>query len=119
MQALLSELVAEDKIVAGTTWKSIYPLIDADPRYLNLLGTPGSSPLDLFWDVVDELDVRAEQDEQVVEFVAREKGIKVDENSNEEEFVKALERDERIEKIGVKALQSSFDKVCHSVCDVF
>ncbi|GAA5940174.1 uncharacterized protein JCM15063_001728 [Sporobolomyces koalae] len=110
-RVLLSELIDSDKIVSGTTWNSIYPLIDSDPRYLNLLGTPGSSPLDLFWDVVDELDVRAEQDEQVVEFVAREKGIKVVEDSVEGDFVKALMGDDRIDKLGPKALKSTFDKL--------
>ncbi|GAA5966237.1 hypothetical protein JCM3765_002568 [Sporobolomyces pararoseus] len=109
--ALLAELVASDQITAGTTWKSIYPLIDTDPRYLNLLGTPGSSPLDLFWDVVDELDVRAEQDEQEVEFVAKEKGIKVNEEFKEEEFVDALKGDERMEKMDLKAIRSTFDKL--------
>ena len=111
IKALLAELVAADQIAAGTTWKSIYPLIDSDPRYLNLLGTPGSSPLDLFWDVVDELDVRAEQDEQEVEFVAKEKGIKVNEESKEEDFVDALKGDERMEKMDLKAIKSTFDKV--------
>jgi pre-mRNA-processing factor 40 len=110
-QALLAELVAADQIASGTTWKSIYPLIDSDPRYLNLLGTPGSSPLDLFWDVVDELDVRAEQDEQVVEFVAKEKGIRVDDQTKEDDFVEALQGDERIEKMDLKAIKSTFDKV--------
>ncbi|GAA6019581.1 hypothetical protein JCM11491_001346 [Sporobolomyces phaffii] len=109
--ALLAELVAADQIASGTTWKSIYPLIDSDPRYLNLLGTPGSSPLDLFWDVVDELDVRAEQDEQVVEFVAKEKGVKVDEQSKEQEFIEAIQEDERIKNLDLKALRSTFDKL--------
>ncbi|GAA5822553.1 hypothetical protein JCM10212_002457 [Sporobolomyces blumeae] len=109
--ALLGELVAADQITSGTTWKSIYPLIDADPRYLNLLGVPGSSPLDLFWDVVDELDVRAEQDEQVVELVAKEKGIKVREESTEEEFVEALANDDRLEKMDYKAIKATFEKL--------
>lgn len=68
----------------------------------------------MFWDVVDELDVRAEQDEQVVEYVAKEKDVKVDEEMKEEEFIKLLEGDERIESMDLKAIKSTFEKVSRS-----
>jgi pre-mRNA-processing factor 40 len=57
------------------------------------------------------LDVRAEQDELEVEFVAKEKGIKINEASKEEEFIDALKEDERMEKMDLKAIKSTFDKV--------
>ena len=44
------------KIKARTKWKEVYPLFSTDERYLNMLGNPGSNPLELFWDVVDNLD---------------------------------------------------------------
>ncbi|GAA5953099.1 hypothetical protein JCM21900_005067 [Sporobolomyces salmonicolor] len=109
--ALLNELVASDQITSGTTWKSIYPLLASDTRYLNLLGTPGSSPLDLFWDIVDELDIRAEEDEQVVELVAKEKGVVVGEETKEDEFIKALEGDARVDKMDYKVVKAAFDKL--------
>ncbi|EPQ56799.1 hypothetical protein GLOTRDRAFT_105293 [Gloeophyllum trabeum ATCC 11539] len=55
-KALLKELADSGKIKARTKWKSIYPLFSSDERYLNMLGKPGSNPLELFWDVVDALD---------------------------------------------------------------
>lgn len=51
---LLKELKAQGKIKAGSKWMNIYPLIHEDPRYLAMLGNSGSSPLDLFWDMVEE-----------------------------------------------------------------
>lgn len=51
---LLKELRSQGKIKAGTKWMNICPLIQEDPRYLGMLGNAGSSPLDLFWDVVEE-----------------------------------------------------------------
>ena len=33
---------------------NICPLIEEDPRYLGILGNSGSTPLDLFWDMVEE-----------------------------------------------------------------
>jgi pre-mRNA-processing factor 40 len=51
---LLQELRSAGKIKAGTKWSQIHPLIVSDDRYLSILGQPGSSPIDLFWDVVEE-----------------------------------------------------------------
>lgn len=52
--ALLQELKTAGKIKAGTKWSQIHPLIATDERYLGVLGQLGSSPLDLFWDMVEE-----------------------------------------------------------------
>lgn len=51
---LLKELKSQGKIKAGTKWMNILPLIQDDPRYVAMLGQPGSSPLDLFWDTVED-----------------------------------------------------------------
>jgi len=48
--------VDSDKIRARSKWKEVYPAFANDERYLNMLGNPGSNPLELFWDVVDHLD---------------------------------------------------------------
>lgn len=51
---LLEELRKDGKIKAGSKWMNILPVIEGDPRYIAMLGQPGSTPLDLFWDVVEE-----------------------------------------------------------------
>jgi pre-mRNA-processing factor 40 len=53
-QGLLHELKTSGKIKAGSKWSQIYSLIQDDDRYTSMLGQPGSTPLDLFWDVVEE-----------------------------------------------------------------
>ena len=52
--ALLKELRQNGKINAGTKWKTILPLVEKDERYTVMLGNPGSTPMDLFWDIVEE-----------------------------------------------------------------
>ena len=52
--ALLKELKDDGKIKAGTKWSQIYPLIENDGRYIAMAGQPGSTPMDLFWDMVEE-----------------------------------------------------------------
>lgn len=51
---LLKELRSGGKIKAGTKWMEIQPLIEDDPRYVAMLGQSGSTPLDLFWDSVED-----------------------------------------------------------------
>ena len=51
---LLKELRSQGKIKAGCKWMNIYPIIHEDPRYVGILGNSGSSPMDLFWDMVEE-----------------------------------------------------------------
>ncbi|KAG8691763.1 hypothetical protein FRC11_010634, partial [Ceratobasidium sp. 423] len=58
---LLDELVKAGHIRAKTKWKAVYPMFAEDDRYLHLLGTPGSNPIELFWDVVDQFDQALEE----------------------------------------------------------
>jgi len=52
--ALLAELRTAGKIKAGTRWMDLHTLIEDDPRYVAMLGQAGSTPLDMFWDMVEE-----------------------------------------------------------------
>lgn len=51
---LLRELRDQGKIKAGSKWMQVLPYFEKDPRYDAMLGQPGSTPLDLFWDIVEE-----------------------------------------------------------------
>ena len=51
---LLAELRANNKIKVNTKWMEIYPSFKDDPRYTQILGQRGSTPLDLFWDLIVE-----------------------------------------------------------------
>ncbi|TFK51650.1 hypothetical protein OE88DRAFT_1698706 [Heliocybe sulcata] len=66
-KSLLHGLVEDGKIKARTKWKTIYPLFKDDERYLNMLGKPGSNPLELFWDLVDGLDQKLDAKVIIVE----------------------------------------------------
>lgn len=51
---MLNEKLKEGKIKAGSKWQDVRPLIANDERYVGYLGMPGSDPLDLFWDIVED-----------------------------------------------------------------
>jgi pre-mRNA-processing factor 40 len=72
---LLGSLRQEGAINAYTQWKEIYPRVADDARYTNLLGVPSSTPLDLFWDLVDDLDRDLyDQRKKVQEYLKVRKG---------------------------------------------
>lgn len=71
IQALLQELVEDGKIKARTKWKEVYPLFKDDLRYQNMLGNPGSNPLELFWDTVDGFDQQLDKKIVIVEEAIR------------------------------------------------
>lgn len=51
---LLLELRSQGKIKAGTKWMTVLPSLEEDPRYVGMLGQAGSTPLDMFWDAMEE-----------------------------------------------------------------
>lgn len=53
-RALLGELRADGKIKAGTRWDQIYPQVEKDDRYKAMVGQGGSTPQELFWDLVED-----------------------------------------------------------------
>ena len=118
----MSELVDAGKIKARTKWKEVYPSFKEDERYLNILGSPGSNPLELFWDLVDGLDQKLDEKMAVVEEVLKkvkvnarastpeqgeeptglvEEGFVVKPETTHEEFLKVVE--ENADE-GVKAM---------------
>ena len=51
---LLYDLKTAGKTKPGTKWSQIHPLIEDDPRYDAMLGQQGSTPLDLFFDMLED-----------------------------------------------------------------
>jgi len=90
---LLHELKLSGQIHATTMWKEIFPLLKDDERYQNMLGMTGSSPLELFWDVVDDLQIELEDKQKLVEGLLDERGKKVLETTELEEFMSWLPSD--------------------------
>jgi pre-mRNA-processing factor 40 len=91
-QALLQELLDQNKIKAKSMWKEVYPLFKDDSRYLNILGNPGSTPLELFWDAVDKLDQVFDVKAAKVKAALKEKDLQFGSETTVEEFTAALQQ---------------------------
>lgn len=83
LQDLLKGLVDSGAIKARTKWKTVYPSFADDQRYLDILGNPGSNPLELFWDIVDDLDQKLDAKMAIVEGAIRRYNAKLDAKAKE------------------------------------
>lgn len=94
--AYMQELKQQGKIKAGTKWKEIYPVVQNDERFTDMLSNPGSTPLELFWDVVDEMDQKIEEDTRVIENILSEKSFTVNGDTFFEQFDEQVREDARV-----------------------
>ncbi|EGG11939.1 uncharacterized protein MELLADRAFT_33054, partial [Melampsora larici-populina 98AG31] len=88
---LLHELKLKGEIQPGAMWKEVYPLIEADERYQNLVGNPGSSPLELFWDLVDDLDQETEEKAKIVQGILADQQKTITETTELDQFLSWLD----------------------------
>lgn len=85
-KALLSELVSAGKLTRKSMWKETFPLVEKDERYDALLGMPGSTPLDLWMDLVDDLGEETERVADTLEKALRGPDKKITLETTFEEF---------------------------------
>lgn len=131
-------MINEEKIEARTKWKEVYPYFKTDERYLNMLGNPGSNPLELFWDAVDTLDQKLDAKVAVIEDVLRQwsppgakaekartegdgdvkmgevdKGFTVEADTKEVEFLKIIKDNatDAVSQLSVEDLHEVFEAV--------
>lgn len=109
-RALLQRLQDENHIRPSTKWKEVYHLIAKEPCYHAMLGQPGSTPLELFFDTIELMydDIYAKRKQ--LEAIFKDKGISIGTNATYEEFLSRLGDDERFTKLSSEYLQIIFDQ---------
>ncbi|KAJ5587719.1 formin binding protein [Penicillium hispanicum] len=108
---LLKELKSQGKIKAGSKWMNIRPVIQDDPRYQAILGQGGSTPLDLFWDMLEEEERSLRGPRNDVLDVLDDKRYEVTPKTTLEEFNSIMESDRRTSKIDPDILELLFQRV--------
>jgi pre-mRNA-processing factor 40 len=74
---LIDEQSAKGKITMSTLWPDLVESCQKDPRYLDLLGHPGSTPHDLFDDFVEDLSDKYKEGRAKIKKIAKAKGLVV------------------------------------------
>ncbi|OQE31457.1 hypothetical protein PENSTE_c001G00606 [Penicillium steckii] len=108
---LLKELRSQGKIKAGSKWMNIRPIFQDDPRYQAILGQSGSSPLDLFWDMLEEEERSLRGPRNDVLDVLDDKRFEVTTSTPYDEFSSMMTADRRTSKIDPDILQLIFQRI--------
>ena len=113
--ALLNELRAAGKIKAGTKWMDIFPSVENDPRYEALLGQSGSTPLDLFWDMVEEEERALRLVRNDVYDVLEDKRYEITPKTPLADFTALMSTDRRTDSIPANTLELIFARLHEKV----
>lgn len=112
---LLKELRHEGKIKANTKWMQVLPLIEEDPRYVAMLGQAGSTPLDLFWDMVEDEERALRGRRNDVYDVLEDKRYEITPKTTFDEFNEIMQTDRRTASIDHEALSLIFSRLHEKV----
>ncbi|GAB1597955.1 pre-mRNA-processing factor 40 homolog A-like isoform X2 [Argonauta hians] len=94
-QVLLDELHNQGKLNSMSLWMDLYPIVSQDLRFSNILGQPGSTPLDLFKFYVEDLKSRFHDEKKIVKEILKDRGIIVETSTTYDDFSSCLNTDKR------------------------
>lgn len=112
---LLKELKSTGKIKAGAKWMDVLPEVNEDPRYVAMLGQPGSTPLDLFWDMVEEEERTVRLIRNDVYDVLEDKRYEITPKTTLHEFLEVMSTDRRTAPISPDTLDLIFHRLLEKV----
>ncbi|KXS10076.1 hypothetical protein M427DRAFT_63010 [Gonapodya prolifera JEL478] len=107
--AFLSDLVERGILTSTTKWKQIYPIVKDDPRYNAMLGQTGSSPLEMFWDILTDMEERSQEERKLVSEIMRERNITVTPETSFPLFL-AQFSDERVTSVEKHTLRKVYEE---------
>ncbi|XP_049849283.1 pre-mRNA-processing factor 40 homolog A-like [Schistocerca gregaria] len=74
---LLKEKYITGDINRTTLWKEFYPKIKDDPRYINMIGVTGSTPAELFYDFIQDLEASYNKEKRAIHSLSKELDIHI------------------------------------------
>lgn len=104
-EAFKQLLVKKVKINAGSLFKDVFPQFEDEDLFIEICGRNGSTPLELFWDIVDEKSQELKVKKDLMEAVLRESNVDYEEALvSKEVFIEKLAgiNDERLSVFDLK-----------------
>merc|ERR1739846_209614 len=86
MIQVLDELHEAGKLTSMSLWVELYPTISADIRFTQMLGQPGSTPLDLFKFYVEDLKSRFYSEKKIIKEILKENAYEMSTTATFENF---------------------------------
>ncbi|KRZ16972.1 Pre-mRNA-processing factor 40 -like protein B [Trichinella pseudospiralis] len=108
-QQMLDEMYKMGVLNCHSLWRVLYPTFAKDPRFTEMLGQPGSTPLDLFKFYVMNLKERFDYDKRILKAILKEKKFTVEAETAYENFLKQVKDDTRTADIPVCNMKQCFE----------
>jgi len=108
---LLDELHKHGLINSMSRWMDLFPKLKPDKRFLDMLGIPGSTPLDLFKFFVEDLKSRYSEEKKIIKDILKDKQFQVEINTTFEEYNAIVIGDQQSETLDPGNIKSAFNSM--------
>ncbi|XP_063149790.1 pre-mRNA-processing factor 40 homolog B isoform X1 [Candoia aspera] len=115
-QAFLDELHESGRLHSMSTWMELYPSLSTDRRFANMLGQPGSTPLDLFKFYVEDLKARFHDEKKIIKDILKDRSFSVEVNTTFEDFAHVISFDKRAATLDAGNIKLTFNSVSGAGC---
>ncbi|XP_065071818.1 pre-mRNA-processing factor 40 homolog B-like [Rhopilema esculentum] len=109
--ALLDELHKSGYLTSMARWMDLYPKISADVRFANMLGQPGSTPLDLFKFFVEDLKARYNDEKKIIKEILKDRNFIFEIDTTYDEFNNVIMDDERCATLDPGNIKFAFNSM--------
>nr|XP_060620139.1 pre-mRNA-processing factor 40 homolog B isoform X1 [Anolis sagrei ordinatus] len=110
-QAFLDELHENGRLHSMSTWMELYPSLSTDRRFANMLGQPGSTPLDLFKFYVEDLKARFHDEKKIIKDILKDRSFGVEVNTTFEDFAHIISFDKRAATLDAGNIKLTFNSL--------
>lgn len=107
----LDDLHKQGHINSLSRWMDLYPKLCNDSRFDDMLGIPGSTPLDLFKFLVEDLKSRYGDEKKIIKDILKDRGFTVDVRTSFEEYNEVVVADERFETLDPGNVKAAFNSM--------
>ncbi|KAM6985983.1 pre-mRNA-processing factor 40 homolog A [Aplochiton taeniatus] len=110
-QKFLDELHDHGQLHSMSAWMEMYPTVSSDIRFANMLGQPGSTPLDLFKFYVEDLKARYHDEKRIIKDILKDKSFLVEVNTGFEDFGTVISSDKRATTLDAGNIKLAFNSL--------
>ncbi|XP_020641514.2 pre-mRNA-processing factor 40 homolog B isoform X1 [Pogona vitticeps] len=110
-QAFLDELHESGRLHSMSTWMELYPSLSTDRRFANMLGQPGSTPLDLFKFYVEDLKARFHDEKKIIKDILKDRSFSVEVKTTFEDFAHVISFDKRAATLDAGNIKLTFNSL--------
>ncbi|KAM8857942.1 pre-mRNA-processing factor 40 homolog A [Synchiropus picturatus] len=110
-QKFLDELHDHGQLHSMSAWMEMYPTLSSDIRFANMLGQPGSTPLDLFKFYVEDLKARYHDEKRIIKDILKDKSFFVEVNTSFDDFGSIISSDKRAITLDAGNIKLAFNSL--------